>query len=274
MDVLEIVNEIKRKKELRYISDDFIYKLVSKELDKRDYLKNIIENAESIKELKRNDLFLQFFKEIRAKLHEIYGVFVPKDIKHAYKILESDISLEQKIIELLKLSRPTKERLNFYSEIYNRLFDKEFKNILDLACGLNPISIYFSKLKPKEYYFLDISPEILYINSEILSKLGIEPFEFENDLFDPPKSIFDEYEYIFLWKTVPVLEKLEKGYAKELISKLNFNYLILSFSRRSLSGKRPLGRAWRPWVYKLCRELGLSIKKEFETKNEMFFVIT
>jgi hypothetical protein len=274
MELLELVNEIKRKKELRGISDDFVYNLLTKELEKRRYLKEIIENARNIKELKRNELFLQFFKEIRKMLHEIYGVFAPKDVKRAYKILESELPLEQRIIELLKLSRPTKERLNFYPEIYDNLFESVPKNVLDLACGLNPISIYFSKLKPKEYYFLDVSPEILYINSEILSELGIEPIEFENDLFDPPKAIFDEYEYIFLWKTVPVLEKLEEGYAKELISKLNFEYLVLSFSRKSLSGRRSLGRAWRPWVYKLCRELGYSVKKEFETKNEMFFVVT
>ncbi len=148
MDLNDIVKEIKKKKELRTISDEFVLNLLKNELDKREYLYNIINKSRSIKELKRNEQFLYFFKEMRKLLHEIYGVFAPKDIKKMWNVIYSDIPLENKIIEVLKMSRPTKERLNFYPDIYEKIFNGKPESILDLASGINPPSIYFSKRSP------------------------------------------------------------------------------------------------------------------------------
>lgn len=274
MELYEVIQEIKKKKELNNISDKFVQKLVIKELEKRQYLLEIIKKAESIRDLKRNKEFLYFFKEIRKMLHEIYGVFAPKDIKKIWKILESDIPFEQKIIDILRMSRPTKERLNFYNEIYDNIFLEKPKEIIDIASGINPVSIYFSKDKPKSYFFVDISSDILMINEYVLEQMSIEPCGYEMDIFEPSKDLFEFYQYIFLWKTIPIIEKYNPGYTKELISKLNFNYLIVSFSLQSLSGRRKLGRAWRPWIHRLAKDLGFKIQKEFETKNELFIIIT
>ena len=274
MELYEVIQEIKKKKELNNISDKFVQKLVIKELEKRQYLLEIIKKAESIRDLKRNKEFLYFFKEIRKMLHEIYGVFAPKDIKKIWKILESDIPFDQKIIDILRMSRPTKERLNFYNEIYDNIFLEKPKEIIDIASGINPVSIYFSKDKPKSYFFVDISSDILMINEYVLEQMSIEPCGYEMDIFEPSKELFEFYQYIFLWKTIPIIEKYNPGYTKELISKLNFNYLIVSFSLQSLSGRRKLGRAWRPWMHRLAKDLGFKIQKEFETKNELFIIIT
>ena len=274
MELYEVIQEIKRKKELNNISDKFVQKLVIKELEKRQYLLEIIKKAESIRDLKRNKEFLYFFKEIRKMLHEIYGVFAPKDIKKIWRILESDIPFEQKIIDILRMSRPTKERLNFYNEIYDNIFLEKPKEIIDIASGINPVSIYFSKDKPKSYFFVDISSDILMINEYVLEQMSIGSYGYEIDIFEPSKELFEFYQYIFLWKTIPIIEKYNPGYTKELISKLNFNYLIVSFSLQSLSGRRKLGRAWRPWMHRLAKDLGFKIQKEFETKNELFIIIT
>ena len=274
MELYEVIQEIKKKKELNNISDKFVQKLVIKELEKRQYLLEIIKKAESIRDLKRNKEFLYFFKEIRKMLHEIYGVFAPKDIKKIWRILESDIPFEQKIIDILRMSRPTKERLNFYNEIYDNIFLEKPKKIIDIASGINPVSIYFSKDKPKSYFFVDISSDILMINEYVLEQMSIGSYGYEIDIFEPSKELFEFYQYIFLWKTIPIIEKYNPGYTKELISKLNFNYLIVSFSLQSLSGRRKLGRAWRPWMHRLAKDLGFKIQKEFETKNELFIIIT
>ncbi|HIP90164.1 MAG TPA: hypothetical protein EYH22_01285, partial [Candidatus Nanopusillus sp.] len=268
MEIQEVVQEIKKKRELTNISDKFVQKLVIKELGKRPHLLKIIKNASSIRDLKRNREFLYFFKEIRKMLHEIYGVFAPKDIKKIWKILESNIPLKQKVIDILRMSRSTKERLNFYSEIYDNIFLEIPKEIIDIASGINPVSIYLSKYKPKAHFFVDISPDILMINEYILEQISIESYGYEMDVFEPSNELFKFYQYIFLWKTIPIIEKYNPGYTAKLISELNFDYLVVSFPLQSLSGRRRLGRAWRPWMYRLVKDLGLKIQKEFETKNE------
>ncbi|MGB9674654.1 MAG: hypothetical protein ACPLX8_00815 [Nanopusillaceae archaeon] len=275
MEIYEIVQEIKRKKDLRNISDKVLENLIKKELNKRKYLYDKIIRAESIKEIKQDPDFYYFFKDLRRLLHEIYGLFVPKDVKTINKIIFNEkISLEEKIINLLELTRSTAERLNFYRQIYQNIFIEDPEVILDLACGLNPISIYFSEKKPKKYYYVDISEYILDINYKILSEIGIENKGWVIDLLDPDEKIFEHYQYIFLWKTFPLLEKYDYRAPRDLISKLKFDYLILSFPQKSIGKKRNLGLAWR---YKIKRFIEYKLKykviKEFDIPYEYFMIV-
>ncbi|MGC9133026.1 MAG: hypothetical protein ACP5GJ_01305 [Nanopusillaceae archaeon] len=275
MELYEIINEIKRKKELRNVSDIVIEKIIKDELNKRKYLYEKIKKAKNIKQLKNDEEFYLFFKEIRKILHEIYGLFTPKEDKQIDKIIFNDeLSLEEKIIQLLMLSRSTAERLNFYKEIYNSIFIEDPETILDLASGLNPISIYFSEKKPKKYIYVDISEKILDINYRILKEIGIENEGWLIDLLDPDKRIFDHYQYIFFWKIFPLLEKYNYYAPRNLIANLDFDYLIISFPQKSIGRKRNLGLAWR---YKIKRfvtyKLKYKIVKEFDIPYEYFIII-
>ncbi|BFI73602.1 hypothetical protein YN1_5890 [Nanoarchaeota archaeon] len=275
MELYEIINEIKKKKELRNISDIVIEKIVKDELNKKKYLYEKIKKAKSIKQLKNDEDFYIFFKEIRKILHEIYGLFTPKEDKYIDKILfNEELSLEEKIIQLLMLSKSTSERLNFYKEIYNNIFLEDPDNILDLASGLNPISIYFSEKKPKKYYYVDISEKILDINYKILKEIGIDNEGWLIDLLDPDKRIFNHYQYIFFWKIFPLLEKYDYYAPRNLLSNLDFDYLIISFSQKSLGKKKNLGLAWR---YKIKRfityKLKYNIVKEFDIPYEYFIIV-
>jgi hypothetical protein len=275
MELYEIINEIKRKKELRNVSDIVIEKIIKDELNKRKYLYEKIKKAKNIKQLKNDEEFYLFFKEIRKILHEIYGLFTPKEDKQIDKIIFNDeLSLEEKIIQLLMLSRSTAERLNFYKEIYNSIFIEDPETILDLASGLNPISIYFSEKKPKKYIYVDISEKILDINYRILKEIGIENEGWLIDLLDPDKRIFDHYKYIFFWKIFPLLEKYNYYAPRNLIANLDFDYLIISFPQKSIGRKRNLGLAWR---YKIKRfvtyKLKYKIVKEFDIPYEYFIII-
>lgn len=273
VEIIDIIFELKKKKELRGIPESIIEKIVMKELKKRPYLIEKIEKYKKVKELKRDEEFMYFFKEIRKILHETFGLFSPKDLKKMYEIIYSDLSLEEKIIELLMLTNPTKERLNFYKEIYQNIFIEEPDNIMDLASGLNPISIYFSENKPKKYYYIDISEDIININDYILKEMGVDHEGYILDISEEKEIIYKHYQYIFLWKTIPVLEKIDFYLPRRLISKLDFDYLIISFPQKSIGKMRNLGKAWIYWMRRFTQKLNYKIIKEFQIPYEYFFII-
>jgi hypothetical protein len=275
MELFEIINEIKNKKELRNISDKVVENILKRELRKKQYLYERLSSIKSIKQLKNDEEFYLLFKEVRRILHELYGLYTPKENKEIDRILFNDeMTLEQKIIELLMLTRSTAERLNFYKEIYKNIFIEKPLEILDLASGLNPISIYFSDQKPKKYYYVDISERILDINYQILKELNIENEGWIIDLLDPDDRIFRHYQYIFFWKIFPILEKYDFYAPRNLLSKLDFDYLIISFPQKSLGKKRNLGLAWR---YKIKRFITYKLKykviKEFDIPYEYFIIV-
>ncbi|MCG2867801.1 MAG: hypothetical protein L7G90_00190 [Candidatus Nanopusillus sp.] len=275
MELSEIINEIKNKKELRNISDKVVENILKRELRKKQYLYKRLSSIKNIKQLKNDEEFYLLFKEVRRILHELYGLYTPKEDKEIDKILfNNEMTLEQKIIELLMLTRSTAERLNFYKEIYKNIFIEKPVEILDLASGLNPISIYFSDQKPKKYYYVDISEKILDINYQILKELNIENEGWLIDLLDPDDRIFRHYQYIFFWKIFPILEKYDFYAPRNLLSKLDFDYLIISFPQKSLGKKRNLGLAWR---YKIKRfvtyKLKYKIIKEFDIPYEYFLIV-
>jgi len=275
MELSEIINEIKNKKELRNISDKVVENILRRELKKKQYLYKKLYSIKSIKQLKNDEEFYLLFKEVRRILHELYGLYTPKEDKEIDKILfNNEMALEQKIIELLMLTRSTAERINFYKEIYKNIFIEKPVEILDLASGLNPISIYFSDQKPKKYYYVDISEKILDINYQILKELNIENEGWLIDLLDPDDRIFKHFQYIFFWKIFPILEKYDFYAPRNLLSKLDFDYLIISFPQKSIGKKRNLGLAWR---YKIKRFITYKLKykiiKEFDIPYEYFIIV-
>jgi len=275
MELSEIINEIKNKKELRNISDKVVENILRRELKKKQYLYKKLYSIKSIKQLKNDEEFYLLFKEVRRILHELYGLYTPKEDKEIDKILfNNEMTLEQKIIELLMLTRSTAERINFYKEIYKNIFIEKPVEILDLASGLNPISIYFSDQKPKKYYYVDISEKILDINYQILKELNIENEGWLIDLLDPDDRIFKHFQYIFFWKIFPILEKYDFYAPRNLLSKLDFDYLIISFPQKSIGKKRNLGLAWR---YKIKRFITYKLKykviKEFDIPYEYFIIV-
>lgn len=273
MEIEELIFYIKDKESLRGISDKLIERIIYKKISGRKDLYYTIEKAKSFKELKKDSEFLIFFKEIRALLHEIYGLFSSSDKKKIYKIMASDIPIEKKVIDVLSMTLSTRERLNFYKEIYSNIFIEDPYEIMDLASGLNPISIYFSDKKPKKYYYLDISEDIININDYFLSQFGIDHEGFMEDLYDLSENVRRHYQYIFLWKTINLLEKIDFYLPRKLLSSLDFDFLVVSVSLKSIRRKRNINLGVVRWVKRFSEKIGYKVLKEYRIPNEYFIII-
>jgi hypothetical protein len=262
----QLIKEIKKKKELSQLDNKFI----KEELDrffKRE--PKIFKNLKEQTNPKAKDYKI-VIKEVRAKLRRSYGLFrVEKETKKLKQLAK-----EKKYSEILKTHSSTKERLPFYNQLYQKIFNitKEPKTILDLGAGLNPLSYDFMKTK-SEYYAYDLSKEEVQIinqffkNKKINGKAGIL------DLLETKKvKKLPTADVAFLFKMTDVLDK-GKGHktSEEVIKAIPAKFIVVSFPTLTMSGK-PMNHPRRGWIELMCKRLGYNYKI-LEFSNELFYVI-
>ncbi len=254
----ELVADIKQKKELRGISAAFVLKELEKVLRKETKLqKELLLRWNS-----RSSAYKMVVKKVREQLRRVYGLF---------RVIEQGKTLETHL--------STKERWSFYSELYRQLFaiTGKPKIILDLGCGLNPLSLPFMKLKEVRYYAYDLSEEEIQIINSFFQK------KHENhkkvvgkailaDITDIPKmKELPAADVAFLFKVTDVLDR-NKGHTvtEEVLKAVPAQYVVVSFSTKTMSGKLMTAprRKWMEW---LCWRLGWKYAV-LEFKNEIFYV--
>ena len=170
----------------------------------------------------------------------------------------------------------TKERLLFYSELYKKIFKiaGKPKSILDLGCGINPLSFVFMNLEKVNYHAYDINKdEIKLIDSffKILNKKNKE-IKAIAQVKDITKLKFPKTDIAFLFKITDILDK-GKGHKKteEIIKKIPAKHIIISFPTLTMSGKKMTAprRKWMEWM---CKRLRYEYQI-LEYSNELFYVI-
>ncbi|MDP1728660.1 MAG: hypothetical protein Q8L27_00470, partial [archaeon] len=100
MDVTQAIAKIRSSKKYKHISEEIIKQKTQEYINKNNLLN-----------LSKNDL-----KDIKAKLHRIHGSFRGNE-KKAFDNIQA-----KNYKKVLKSNRSTLERLNDYSEIYEKIF--------------------------------------------------------------------------------------------------------------------------------------------------------
>jgi len=268
-----LVKAIKKKSEFNSLDDDFIKNIVISHL-RKDKEQILLRHPN----LEKSKVFKQFVKEIRRILHDVYGVFnVRKNKREQLLSKLMEISKDKKRIDedmldvhrqILLTHRSTKERLYDYSSMYRKLFKIKPKSILDLGCGLNPISFPWMNLSSVKCIGIELTDEdCRYLNKyfSIMKKFGLVGEAKKINLItidNLPKT-----DVCFLFKLLDNLETLELNFTKKLLEKIKSDYIIASFPTKTLSGKR-LSKKRLKWFFKLINE-----HEEFETQNEVFYII-
>ena len=253
----EFVKEIKKKKNLRNLDDAFVRKIVEKYLNSNQKIKKKLFSHE--RPLKSRE-FKVMLKAVREKLHEVYGVF-EVDKNDLTGFVDSDVWHRK----MLEKHRSTRERVDDYEFVYDEIFSKvkNVKSVLDLGCGLNPLSYRFISEKLK-FFCCDVC-DVDFLN-EYFKKSGINGKAFVCDLTefdDLPKA-----DVCFMFKLLDGLESLEKGITKKLFKKLRCKYVVVSFSTKSIGGRKKIPE--RKWFLSFLKKYSY---EKFETLNEVFYVI-
>jgi hypothetical protein len=275
--ILSLVQDIKKKKELQGLEES----IVKREL--KDYfLKNKkplskLVQYQNEKQLKKSEQYEKVLKAIRAKLYESYGMFqIPKnseEIKKDFlKKLKQRALTEDDYQNIFSLHLSTKERFQHYSQIYQEIFKVTGKPeiIMDLGCGLNPLSAHYMGLKKFKYIASDIDRNSLEIIREFFELSGFDGktmvLDFQNE-GDIQKLAFIPVDVCFMFK---ILE-IDKRIAEDLITSVNSKFIIASFSTLSVSGKI-MSSPEREWFEKMLSRLKYKFET-FKTENELFYII-
>jgi hypothetical protein len=261
-NIKQLIRDIKKKKELREISDKF----VKEQLDKL-FTKDVKVDFNP-----RSAVYKTIIKDVRAKLRRVYGLFRTKENLAEIKKLLS----EKKIDQILSVHSSTKERILFYPQLYQKIFQitGKPKTLLDLGCGINPFSFQHMKLSKLNYYAYDLSKEEISLINQYFKSINLDgKAEILNLLdFDKVKRL-PSADLSFLFKMTDVLDR-GKGHktSEELIKSIPAKHVVISFATLTMSGKK-MNHPRRGWIELMSKRLGYSYQL-LEFSNELFYVIS
>jgi len=238
---------IKSSKEYKYICDETIQRVI---------------NA-AIPKYKTEKLAL---KSVKSTLREISAAFLSDaDIKKANANI-SDTAY------VLTLHQSTRERTHHFKQMIEDIKQATgFKSVFDIGCGFQPFSIPFVEvLRGVEYYGMDIHEGIIQLVNNLFNSLSIKGGAFTGDILVKTPEI--EVDCVFMFKLLPLLERMEKGGARRVLNELNFRYAAISFPTKTLSGKNVgMKDTYNAFVRNELGEFPVIMDEEY--RNEILYVL-
>jgi hypothetical protein len=198
---------------------------------------DIIEKVKDKKELR--DIDEGFLRRILKKYKE-----------EDFKKIRRDLRIVYGMFKNVKYKRDRKA----YDMIF-KITGKP-KSVLDLGCGYSPMHFPFKSIN---YYCADIGKNYVKDKGVVF------------DLLNDDYSKLPKVDIVFLFKVLESLEYFKRNVSKEVISKLKCRYIVVSFDKKSLSGKE-IRKKGRSWFRRILNELGLEYEV-FDYGDEIFFVI-
>ena len=269
MNEQEIIKAIKSSKKYKAISEEVIKQKTEEYIQKNPRWEQYKEKF--------------ILKDIKTILHKAHGSFQvhPKNAKRKSEFLEelrkdpNDLDI---IDEILKTNRSTRERLDIYPKLYDKIFNitEEPKSILDLGAGLNPVSFAYMNLPDStDYYVYDINEK----DSDFLNEFfKIEKINGKSELLDLSRieniKTLPSCDICLMFKFLDVVEKKGHKYSEEIIKVLRekCKFLIVSFATRTVSGKS-MNFPQRGWIERMLDRIGMDFKR-LEFESEIFYVIS
>jgi 16S rRNA (guanine(1405)-N(7))-methyltransferase len=235
------------------------------------------------KELKKNANVKTAIKATKRNLHQIFGCYSRKrginydkiydKLKSAYNTqLETEIKKVCRSILMLHTS--TQERIILLEKFYKSIFNVtgKPKSVIDVACGLNPLTIPWMSLEETAQYFsYDIDENTIDFINNYFKLIGLNSIALTRDVIVQPPVI--EADMALLLKTIPCLEQQEKGCSIRLMEALKTKYIVVSFPVKSIGGKsKGMPANYERILYNLIRGKDWQVTKlVFEA--ELLFLI-
>jgi len=220
-DLDGLVTAVKAGASYRLLADELVRSVAAGELAKRGSAKEAL-------------------KTTRAKLHQLVGAYdeLPRDA--AQRLAGADAAeLPTLARDLMASHASTRERLPQYPLFWAAVLDaiEPPRAVLDLACGLNPLSVADSGLpEATAYLACDVHLGLLELCGQYLTRLGRPHEVFAHDLLSGPPA--RPADLVLLLKTLPCLEQADKQAGRRLLARLDAPTVIVSFPTRSLGGRQ------------------------------------
>jgi len=261
-------------------------------MDKEIYNKIIAKKEFS--QLPKKDVELAFFKfDIKDYLDEEKIKLTRELLMKTFSVFASAKLLNIKdkdTIWLLKRHASTRERFEFYPDLYKRIFKntKDKFTIFDLGAGMNGLSYgFFPDKLDFDYIGIEAMGQLVDLANYHFKTCGIENFlALHFSLFELEK--IKKYlkqvkgtKIVFLFKALDSLEMLERNYSKKLLleivplvdtlsehKNLSRGKVVVSFATRSLIKKEKF-KANKKWLVEFINE-NFKVIEDFELGGERY----
>jgi len=296
----EIVKRIKTKKELSSVLDSIIINEI-RTFSYLNYskLKKAMSKADTLSEFTKSVYFKDCIKFCRSRLRKKAGLYLKSmDEK---KISEISKFEDNEIKKILLAHKSSFERYEYYPKIYDQIFQKLNKKsfsssqnvftILDLGCGLNPLSYLFFEeklFKTSNYLALDIDKRALKIVNIFFKQKSLNGKTFHMDVSELTKQKYltgrtakkeimtrktNDFscDLVFVFKLLELIEKKGHKNSERLITSLDAKMIVASFPKKTISGKS-MKVIKKPWLERMLNRLNYAFET-FEIPTEIFYLI-
>ncbi len=216
-------------------------------------------------------------KLTRDLLRKVYSVFTSR------KLLNLKIIDRKTSEEILKKHISTRERFDYYFELYGRIFERieDGKiSVIDLGAGINGLSFkYFPKEKEISYIAVEAVGQLVDLMNYYFEKKKISDRAkaIHESLFnlEKIKNLLKRQKgkkIIFLLKVVDSLEMIKSNYSKKFLNEVTplADLVVVSFATKSLGSKKSF-KVKRYWFENFVSN-SFKVLDRFELGNEIYFV--
>lgn len=219
-------------------------------------------------------------KATKNKLHQVGGAYFTTKFGYDlwFRALKESANEPhiQKVAcrEILMLHASTQERLPILDEFYEKIFSElpRVNSILDVACGLNPLTIPWMPLeKGARYYACDIYQDMVAFLDRSIPLFGVEGgAEVCDVIASPPDQSVD---LALILKAIPCLEQVDKDAGTRLLDSINARHIVVSYPVSSLGGRaKGMAENYEASFMGLVEGRGWEVKKLlFDT--ELVFIV-
>jgi 16S rRNA (guanine(1405)-N(7))-methyltransferase len=266
------------------ITESLIHKTVEQIQQSRKYRQRGLNRATIehliLQEAPRFDSRRKLLKAVRRKLHNIVAPYLGEP---DYDLLSARLAaienpapdspqLKAFCLDVLREHASTAERIPHMDVFYEKIFEMAGrpKSILDLACGLHPLSFPWMELPATTRYIAYdiIQPRIDFLNA-FFTQIGLAPLATSQDILANPPEISAELAFFF--KEAHRFEKRQPGSNRGFWRSLRVDVLAISLPAQDLSGSHDRLEQNRALVREnLPRAVEM---REVVVGNEMLFLI-
>ncbi len=262
-DVHAVVQAVRAARKYRTVDPTLVAALAAEELAKGRNLKAAV-------------------KAVKNRLHQSAAAYLSPRMDYvtwldrlaAVRSQGDEAAWRAALRDVMAAHASTRERLPILEDFYPAIFQAlpPVRSILDVACGLNPLTIPWMGLPSSVTYLAcDIFQDQVDFLNRFFALAGIDGQAFVCDVVHRPPS--QPVDVALVLKTLPCIEQIKAGAASRLLASLQARHAVVSFPAHSLGGRnKGMPETYRERFPQLL-PAGWRILHELRFPSELVFLI-
>ena len=260
----QLVATVQAGRKYGSICEEFIKNIGSRELAKRSSLKDAV-------------------KATKRKLHQVGGAYLRGRMDYGRWLVEIERAYQsgdrgeyiKVCAHVMRHHSSTRERLGMLDRFYATALTHvpEVRTVVDIGCGLHPLSIpWMSLAEDIEYCAYDIYEDMVDFLNAVFALVGVGGGAQARDVtqYRPTRKA----DLAFLLKTVPCLERVQQGAGFGLLDELYAKHLLVTFPVATLGGTKTGMAANYEATFREFAEKRSWVIHRFEFATELAFLVT